>query len=301
MAAKAITQIEENGPYREALLQFLYPHTGRAYIIGITGAPGAGKSSLVNRLISFLRSKGLSVGVVAVDPTSPFTGGALLGDRVRMQEHALDSGVFVRSMGTRGSLGGLARASKEAVRVLDAQGKEVILVETVGVGQSELDVMHLADSTVVVLTPGAGDTVQAFKAGIMEIADLFVVNKADLDGANKLVAQVNAMLDLVKAKVAWRPPIVKTVAHEDRGIEDLWEALCKHRQFIKETGEWERRRKKHLREEVLEIAELAIVERMRQTLRSGKWEQLLGKVEERELNPYEVANHLVGEILGKDV
>lgn len=218
-AARAITCVENDYPERTQILQELFAHTGRARLIGITGTPGAGKSSLVDVLISFLRKSGLSIGVVAVDPTSPFTGGALLGDRVRMQSHATDPGVFIRSMGTRGSLGGLSRNTKDAVRILDAYGCDVILIETVGVGQSELDIMNIADSTIVVLNPGGGDSVQAFKAGIMEIADLFVINKADLPGTDKLEIEVEQMLDLVKHDAPWRPPVIKTISTQNHDID----------------------------------------------------------------------------------
>jgi LAO/AO transport system kinase len=251
--AKAITVAENNSPDKLELLKSIYPLQKGAHWIGITGSPGAGKSSLVNRLIGFLRKKGKTVGVVAVDPTSPFSGGSILGDRVRMAEHFTDPGVFIRSMGTRGSLGGLSRSTKEAVRLMDAYGFDVILIETVGVGQSELDVMKLADSVAVVLNPGSGDVVQVFKAGIMEIADLFVVNKADMPGVPKLLAEIEAMLDLVKHDSPYRPPVVQTISTENKGLQALWESLCAHHIYLKESGEGRARKLENLQREVMEV------------------------------------------------
>lgn len=196
MVARAISLIEDEASEKEGILSAIFPYTGKAYCLGITGAPGAGKRSLVDQLLVLLRRQGLKVGVIAIDPTSPFTGGAILGDRIRMQEHALDKGVFIRSMGTRGSLGGLSRATKDVVQVLDAFGKDIVIIETVGVGQSEVDIIKYADTTMVVLTPAGGDSVQTIKAGIMEIADVFVVNKADLPGADRTVSEISMMLDL---------------------------------------------------------------------------------------------------------
>jgi LAO/AO transport system kinase len=295
-AARAITWIENHHPEREQLLQELHPYTGKAFVVGITGSPGAGKSTMVDQFISFLRRKNLKLGIIAVDPTSPFTGGAILGDRVRMQRHATDPNVFIRSMGTRGHLGGLARHAKEAVRILDAYGSEVILVETVGVGQSELDIMHLADTTVVVLSPGLGDTMQAFKAGIMEIADLFAVNKADLDGADKLVAQVSGMLDIVKHDAPWRPPIVKLISAENKGIDDLWAAIESHRTYQQQSGAWQERRNEHQRNEVREIVEYEVARLIEHILSRGDVAQELQQIGERSQNPYRLARRIVEEI-----
>ncbi|MCF6094077.1 methylmalonyl Co-A mutase-associated GTPase MeaB [Microaerobacter geothermalis] len=294
--ARAITYIENDHNEKAELLKALYPHTGNAYLLGITGSPGAGKSSLVDQLVSHLRQLGYTVGIIAVDPTSPFTGGALLGDRVRMQTHAVDPEVFIRSMGTRGSLGGLSRTTKEAVRVLDAAGKDVIIIETVGVGQSELDVMNIADTTAVVLTPGAGDQVQAFKAGIMEIADLFVINKGDLEGADKLKAQVEGMLDVVKHDAPWRPPVIKTVSIRSEGIDQLWASFALHQKFLKETGEWARRRKSHLRSEVLEIIHYRLEKLVNDLLKTGQYDHLLTRVSNRDEDPYSAAQYLLKEI-----
>jgi LAO/AO transport system kinase len=253
--AKAITLAENNRADKLELLKSIYPMQKGAHWIGITGSPGAGKSSLVNRLISFLRNKGLTVAVVAVDPTSPFSGGSILGDRVRMADHFTDPGVFIRSMGTRGSLGGLSRSTKETVRLMDAYGFDVILIETVGVGQSELDIMKLADSVAVVLNPGSGDVVQVFKAGIMEIADLFVVNKADMPGVPKLLAEIEAMLDLVKHDSPYRPPVVQTISTENKGLQDLWEALLAHKEYLIESGEGSIRKLSNLKREVMEVVQ----------------------------------------------
>jgi LAO/AO transport system kinase len=297
-AARAITCIENDYPERSRILRELFPHTGRAKLIGITGTPGAGKSSLVDCLIGYLRKLGLKIGVVAVDPTSPFTGGALLGDRVRMQNHALDSGVFIRSMGTRGSLGGLSRNTRDAVRVLDAYGCDVILIETVGVGQSELDVMTIADTTVVVLTPGGGDSVQAFKAGIMEIADLFVINKADLPGVEKLRIEVEQMLDLAKHDALWRPPIVQTVSTSGQGMAELWEKVGQHQRFLQESGEGQVRRSRHLQEEVLDIVRDSLYQRLLGGIKTGRYRDELERVAAREADPYSAADRIVREWWG---
>lgn len=297
--ARAISYVEDDHPDKLTLLRDLYPHTGNAYLIGITGAPGAGKSSLVDGFIGYLRKQGLRIGVVAVDPTSPFTGGALLGDRVRMQNHALDPDVFIRSMGTRGSLGGLSRNTKDAVRILDASGADVILIETVGVGQSELEIMHIADSVAVVLTPGGGDTVQAFKAGIMEIADLFVINKADMAGVEKLKTELEQMLDLVKHNAPWRPPIIKTVSLRHEGMDGLWQKLQEHRGYLTSSGEWNGRRKQHLREEVAEIVGFRMQQMVMKRLKDGDGEQhsLIQQVMERQIDPYTAAEQLINRII----
>ena len=239
--AKLISIVESGGPDADAVGAALYPHTGSAYTVGLTGAPGAGKSSLTDRLIDRIRREGLEVGVLAIDPTSPFSGGAILGDRVRMQDHATDAGVYIRSMATRGHLGGLALATPRAARVLDAAGKPWIVIETVGVGQVEVEIAGAADTTVVVVNPGWGDGVQANKAGLMEIADLFVVNKADRDGVAETVRDLEMMLDL-SGHPAWRPRIVQTVATRGEGIDELWDAIGEHRAFQEAEGRLVRRR-----------------------------------------------------------
>jgi LAO/AO transport system kinase len=287
--ARSISMIEKEHPQKHELLKGVFPYTGKARLIGITGAPGAGKSSLVDGFIRLLRGQGLKVAIVAVDPTSPFTGGALLGDRVRMQEHATDPGVFIRSMGTRGSLGGLSRDTKDVLHLIDAAGFDVILIETVGVGQSELDIMHIADTTMVVLNPGAGDTVQAFKAGIMEIADLFVINKADLPGAEKLQAEVESMLDLAKHGASWRPPIVQTISRTRQGLEEVWATVKKHEKYMQSSGEHAVRKRDQMKLEVLDIVEhqlkRRVVHRIQSEQEEKDWQALL----ERRKDPYTLA------------
>jgi len=253
--ARAATLIENRRPEAEQLLKELFPHTGRAKVIGITGSPGAGKSSLVDRLISALRAENKQVGVIAVDPTSPYTGGAILGDRIRMLSHHADAGVFIRSMATRGWLGGLAAATSDMALLLDAAGRDVVIIETVGVGQDEVDIAKLADVTVVVLVPGMGDDVQSIKAGIMEIADVFVINKSDQPGADRLQREIKALQSLSTRQDGWVPPIVHTVATENRGIP---EALAAVRSFLEHDGaknraveNWQLRLREMLRERLL--------------------------------------------------
>lgn len=292
--AKAITLAENNGADKLELLKSIYSHQKSAHWIGITGSPGAGKSSLVNRLISFLRKKGMTVGIVAVDPTSPFSGGSILGDRVRMADHFTDPGVFIRSMGTRGSLGGLSRSTKETVRLMDAYGFDVILIETVGVGQSELDIMKLADSVAVVLNPGSGDVVQVFKAGIMEIADLFVVNKADMPGVPKLLAEIEAMLDLVKHDSPYRPPVVQTISTENKGLQELWDAILLHREYLEKSGEGKERKLSNLKREVMEVVQHEIYQQVwTHELKNGfSW---LADIESGKTDPYTAAEQILTE------
>lgn len=294
--AKAITLAENNGEDKLELLKSIYPQQKGAHWIGITGSPGAGKSSLVNRLISFLRKKKMTVAVVAVDPTSPFSGGSILGDRVRMADHFTDPGVFIRSMGTRGSLGGLSRSTKETVRLMDAYGFDVILIETVGVGQSELDIMKLADSVAVVLNPGSGDVVQVFKAGIMEIADLFVVNKADMPGVPKLLAEIEAMLDLVKHDSPYRPPVVQTVSTENKGLQELWESLLAHREYLEKSGEGKERKLSNLKREVMEVVQHEIYQQVwKQEQKNGfSW---LADLESGTTDPYTAAEEILSKRL----
>ncbi len=250
--AKAISLVENDHPEKLELLSDIATMEKNAYHVGITGSPGAGKSSLVDKMITHLRSLNKTVAVIAVDPTSPFSGGALLGDRTRMHHHFTDPNVFIRSMATRGSLGGLARSTKDAIRVCDAFGFDCVIVETVGVGQSELDVMKVVDTTAVVLTPNSGDVLQIFKAGIMEIADLFVINKSDLDGVRKLKSQLRDFLHIVDKK-DWKPPIVETITFENKGIQELWEQCENHRQFLLTTDAGKKKREEQLTFEVYEL------------------------------------------------
>ena len=290
--AKLISIVESGGPDADTAGAALYPHTGHAYTIGLTGAPGAGKSSLTDALIGRIRKEGLEVGVLAIDPTSPFSGGAILGDRVRMQDHATDAGVYIRSMATRGQLGGLALATPRAARVLDAAGKPWIVVETVGVGQVEVDIAGAADTTVVVVNPGWGDGVQANKAGLMEIADLFVVNKADRDGTAETVRDLELMLDL-SGHTDWRPRIVTTVATRGEGIDELWDAIHEHRAFQEEGGRLERRREVRLRDELRAIVRARLESQVADACRGPAFDDLVARVARRELDPHSAATELL--------
>jgi LAO/AO transport system kinase len=290
---RVISLVEDGGADLGRVMKALYPRTGSAYTIGITGSPGAGKSTLTERLVGRARSDGHSIGVIAVDPSSPFSGGALLGDRVRMQSHATDPDVFIRSMATRGHLGGISLATPEAVRVLDAVGKDLIVVETVGVGQAEVEITDACDSTVVVVNPGWGDSVQAAKAGLMEIAEVFVVNKADRQGTKDTVRELRQMLDLSDAE--WRPDIVPTVATKGEGVEDLWVAIEKHRAFQEERGLLQSRRRRRIRREI----EAIVSERYRRRLSSeasGLLEELTGDVAARRMDPYEAADRVASSL-----
>jgi LAO/AO transport system kinase len=259
--ARLITLLESEDPKGHAALQALHARLGRAHVIGITGSPGTGKSTLTDRLIEHYRRAGKTVGVVAVDPSSPFTGGAILGDRIRMQTRATDPEVFIRSMGTRGALGGLSHHAADAVRAMDAFGKDVVLVETVGVGQGEVDVVRLADTVCVVLVPNLGDDVQAVKAGIMEIADVFVVNKADLTGADKVAAEVEGALSLAHGRTDWVPPIQRTIAEKGEGVAAVADAVARHAEWSRASGEWEGRRDARLREQVRSLLQRAAADR----------------------------------------
>lgn len=290
--ARAISYIENDHPERLTILKDLHLYRHKAYKLGITGAPGAGKSSLVNRLITYLRQQQLSVGIIAVDPTSPFTGGAILGDRVRMSHHYTDPGVYIRSMGTRGSLGGLARATKEAIHLLDAYGQDVIIVETVGVGQSELDIMDVVDTTAVILTPGGGDTVQAFKAGIMEIADMYVINKADVDGADKLKAEMEHMLDIAKHDSPWRPPIVKTISTQNQGIVELWKVSQQHKEYLQQFEEGKRRKEQHLVDEVIDVIHSQFDRLVERKMKEPLFQEKIQDMQENKSDPYSTAEEL---------
>ena len=291
--ARAISLIENEAPQGAELIRRIFPSTGKAYLIGITGSPGAGKSTLVDRVIGELRRSGRTVGVIAVDPTSPYTGGAILGDRVRMQAHVADSGVFIRSMATRGNLGGLARATAEAALVLDAAGKDIVLIETVGVGQDEVDIVRTADISIVTLVPGAGDEVQALKAGIMEIADIFVVNKADREGADRTMASIEAMLSLEHYTAGrWRPPIVKTEATTGKGLPELVEQIERFRSHTVATlGDRRRARAEFRVRELLAHRFVQHVER--NVLAEGEFAAMLDRIAARDSDPYSVVDDIL--------
>ena len=259
--ARAITAIEDHDQRAEELVQRIFPHTGKAFKIGVTGAPGSGKSTLVDQLAAHYRAQNSHVGIIAVDPTSPYTGGAILGDRIRMQGHAADPGIFIRSMATRGFLGGLARTTGDVALILDAAGKQYVLIETVGVGQDEVDVVRLADCTLVLLVPGMGDDVQNMKAGLMEIADIFVLNKSDRDGVERLEAELEAMLHLAPERNGWKPMIVRTVATENKGVDELALAIAKFRESSEANAERQGRKIEHWKARLLALAGEAILKR----------------------------------------
>jgi LAO/AO transport system kinase len=291
--ARAITVVENERPEARALVAELFPHAGGALVVGVTGPPGAGKSSLVDRLTARYRGAGRSVGVIAVDPTSPFSGGAILGDRIRMQSHATDPGVFIRSMATRGHLGGLAAATDQALTVLSAAGKDVVLVETVGVGQDEVEIVGTADVSLVVLVPGLGDEVQALKAGIMEIADVFVVNKADREGTDRLVAEIRSMLMLAAAEEDC-PAIVKTTATLDQGLDELVAAIETFRERASASGALERKRRAQLRRQLDDAVRARVMGHVRQTvLTEAEAGSLVERLFARELDPFAAADEVV--------
>ncbi len=289
--ARLISLVEDEAPEMAEVVRALGPLAGGAYIVGITGSPGAGKSTLAAALVSVIRATDTTVGVLAIDPTSPFTGGALLGDRLRMQDHATDPGVFIRSMATRGHHGGLAWAVPHALRVLDAAGNDVIVLETVGVGQAEVEIVHAADTTIVVLAPGMGDAVQANKAGILEIADVFVVNKADKDGARQTKQDIEQMLHLGEAQ-DWSPPVLLTQADGGEGVADLWDAIGRHRAHLQDTGELRTRRLKRAAREISEIALAGLRQRLGEPGEGTDLDALATEVLDGRLDPYAAADRL---------
>jgi LAO/AO transport system kinase len=277
-------------------MEKLYPHTGRAYIIGITGSPGAGKSTLTDKVTNALRKKDLTVGIVAVDPSSPFTGGAVLGDRIRMSRFSVDPGVYIRSMATRGFLGGLAKATGDVIKVLDAFGKDVVIIETVGVGQDEVDVIRIADTTCLVLVPGLGDAIQTMKSGVMEIADVFAINKADRPGADQLSAEVAFRVEQdgqFKAR-DWTPRVVKTVAVEDQGIDELVSVMDAHRDFLEKSGRFVEKRRERTRQETLRMIHNELFRTIQESLeQSGQLDRLVREIMEHRRDPYSVMREIV--------
>lgn len=295
--ARLLSLIERGGPDARAVGRLAYPLSGGGYTVGLTGAPGAGKSTLTSATISHLRSLELEVAVLAIDPSSPFTGGAILGDRVRMQDHATDPGVFIRSMATRGHLGGLSLATPEAVRLLDAIGRRWILVETVGVGQVEVEIAGKADTTVVVVNPGWGDSVQANKAGLMEIADVFVINKSDRAGAEQTRRDLEGMLELSDlAHSAWRPPIIATIGTTGQGVPELWEAVLAHREHATSSGQLTERRTFRMSEELREIVAERLRERARELCTGERWEELTASVIDHVVDPWSAADEMLAPV-----
>jgi LAO/AO transport system kinase len=292
--ARVLSLLERGDAVAREVGRLAYKKSGNGYTVGITGAPGAGKSTLTSSLIKHLRQQQLEIAVLAIDPSSPFTGGAILGDRVRMQDHATDPGVFIRSMATRGHLGGLSLSTPEAIRMLDAVGRAWILVETVGVGQVEVEIAGKADTTVVVLNPGWGDSVQANKAGLMEIADIFVINKADRKGVEETRRDIEQMLELSDLPhEAWRPPIIATVGNTGEGVPALWDAVLEHRRAIETTGELKSRRDFRLREELREIVARRLEQRAREICTGDTWDGLQAKVLEKTLDPWSAADEML--------
>jgi GTPase len=325
-ASRLMRRIDDEDPAATADLQALFPRTGRAYVLGITGSPGAGKSTLTDRVVARFRAQGQSVGVLAVDPTSPFSGGAILGDRIRMQAHASDPGVFIRSLATRGSLGGLSRATGDCIRVMDAMGKDVVVVETVGVGQDEIDIAQMAHTTLLVTVPGMGDDIQAIKAGILEVADVFVVNKSDLDGADRTVRELRQMLELrhalrrppvehdrqhrLKIRASgnsaepappsdeWEPPILKVIAARDQGMDPVMDAIAGHREFLERTGQRAERERARARMQFLALLRNRLLQSALDRLEAekGRLDEVALSIARREADPYALAETLAQQL-----
>lgn len=294
--ARAISMVENRENGSTDLLKALFRHSGRARILGLTGAPGAGKSTLVDQLARHYRAQKRTVGIIAVDPTSPYSGGAILGDRIRMQDHFSDAGIYIRSMATRGSLGGLAATTADVATVLDASGRDLIMVETVGVGQDEVEIVRLAEVTVVILVPGMGDDVQTIKAGIMEIADIFVINKSDREGAERVEREIRAMQSLATRSDNWTPPIVKTVASEGKGIAELASAIAGYEAFLKKGNLLLNRNVQNWRDRLLEMLRDAMLDRARAELSDGEAERLAAEVAEHKRDPYTVVEEIVARV-----
>ncbi len=296
--ARAITSVENREPESVEILKALFPASGKARVIGLTGAPGAGKSTLVDHLARHYRQQQRTVGIIAVDPTSPFTGGAILGDRIRMQAHYSDRGIYIRSMATRGSLGGLAGTTADVATVLDASGRDLVLIETVGVGQDEVDIVRLADITVVILVPGMGDDVQTIKAGIMEIADIFVINKSDREGAERVEREIRALQSLAIRKDRWTPPIVKTVASEGQGTEELATAIASYETFLQKENRALEKKVRNWRERLVEMLRERLLWRVREQLGQDQLDRYAAQVADHQRDPYSLVEEIVGK-LGK--
>lgn len=295
--ARALSIVEDGGPDAIWLVRKLFPYAGRAHLIGITGSPGVGKSTLVDALISEIRADGLKVGVLAVDPSSPFTGGAILGDRIRMQAHTMDKNVFIRSMANRGHAGGTALATYDAARMLEASGYDIIIIETVGVGQSELAIAQTADTTVLVIMPGSGDDIQAIKSGIMEIGDIFVVNKGDLPGANKTASEIIASLELSTKGADWKPPVHVTNAEVNEGVNAVWKSIAAHKDYLESSGQLKERRKLKLESELSELVADMARNNLKESLQhSPQMQKLLNQLLERQLDPHTAAQAVVEDI-----
>lgn len=296
--SKAITAVENEYDEAVDIMTKIYPHTGNAYVIGITGPPGAGKSTLTDKLAKEYRKRGKTVGIIAIDPTSPYSGGAILGDRIRMMDLLADEGIFVRSMATRGNLGGLSQKSGDAVKLMDAYGIEIVIVETVGVGQSEVDIVKTADTTMVVVVPGMGDDVQAIKAGILEIGDLFTINKADREGVDKLNIEIEMMLELNQESVAWRPPINRTVASKDEGIQEVVEAIEAHKKLLFDTGKIKEIRTKRIKTEVTAMINDKISRYVdEKILTTEQFAETVVRLQKRETDPYSVVDKIVDSVI----
>ena len=295
---KGITAVENEYDNAVEIMTRIYPHTGHAYVIGITGPPGAGKSTLTDGIAKEYRKRGKTVGIVAVDPTSPFSGGAILGDRIRMMDLMGDTGIFIRSMATRGSLGGLSQKAGDAVKLMDAFGMDVIIVETVGVGQSEVDIVKTADTTMVVVIPGMGDDIQAIKAGILEIGDLITINKADRDGTEKLNIEMEMMLELNQAEVKWRPPINQTVASKGEGIQQVVESIEAHRKYLEESGQLAVKRRKRIHSEVTDMINTRVNRYIdKKIVKTQEFDTTIEQLQKHETNPYSVVDEIVQNVL----